>query len=377
MPTAAAPTADDYTSGFDAQLNLLRQRLAAVPTSNYSPEQIGQRQAANERDYQLGLLGMLSGDPGLQGVGGMVYKQAIAGRTPHVTEKGMYDPITGAFTLNPQAQQEAIQAAMDRVQVAKAQAQREWLDNRQKAQERADQAQQQRDFMAGQHALTRAMATDREPLVQVLDPATGQPVYVLRSNAVGMTPAPTGGGQPSESERKAASLLQRLQFSQQQVQDVLAQHPEATMPSRSAETVRGLPLVGETAANVASSAARQQVDAAQLDMLDAALTLGTGAAYTKEQLRGYQRSYFPQIGDEPATIAAKNARLQNIVDAARIAAGRAAPQGAQAAQGSQPGAPQVFKQALGAGGGAGAVGGAAPQGQQPPAQQQQRFRVDF
>jgi hypothetical protein len=66
------------------------------------------------------------------------------------------------------------------------------------------------------------------------------------------------------------------------------------------------------------------VEAAQLDMLDAALTLGTGAAYTREQLEGYRQAYFPAYGDEPGTVADKQARLKNVISAANIAAGKAA-----------------------------------------------------
>jgi len=73
----------------------------------------------------------------------------------------------------------------------------------------------------------------------------------------------------------------------------------------------------DTAANIATPENRQKVEAAQLDILDAALTLGTGAAYTKEQLEGYRKSYFPQLGDKPETIRDKQDRLNNILEAAK------------------------------------------------------------
>ena len=59
-------------------------------------------------------------------------------------------------------------------------------------------------------------------------------------------------------------------------------------------------LVSEPLANSITGDERQRVESAQLDILDAALTLGTGAAYTREQLQGYRKSYFPQIGDGAA-----------------------------------------------------------------------------
>lgn len=123
-------------------------------------------------------------------------------------------------------------------------------------------------------------------------------------------------------ERKAATLLQRLDFSGKQLAAAVQGNPGAAKPELGASVLRGVGL--EMAANSVTGTQRQQVDAAQLDMLDAALTLATGAAYTKEQLEGHRKSYFPQIGDDPATVKDKQDRLQNVIQAARIAAGRAA-----------------------------------------------------
>lgn len=136
----------------------------------------------------------------------------------------------------------------------------------------------------------------------------------------------------TEGERKAATLLKRLEGSQSQLAAALNDDPNAAKPGLVAN---GLRMVGaEALANTAAtSPARQRVDAAQLDILDAALTLGTGAAYTREQLEGYRKSYFPQIGDDAATISDKQARLNNVIEAAKIAAGRAA--GKATAQPSQ------------------------------------------
>lgn len=154
----------------------------------------------------------------------------------------------------------------------------------------------------------------------LIDPRTGT------ARAVTMDGAPIGGKahDASEGERKAASLLTRLRGSQRQLQAAIDGAPAATKPEWGAETLRNIPWVGgDTPANLVTSSARQRVEAAQLDMLDAALTLGTGAAYTKEQLRGYAKSYFPQIGDDDATVADKQQRLNNVIQAAEIAAGRA------------------------------------------------------
>ena len=124
-------------------------------------------------------------------------------------------------------------------------------------------------------------------------------------------------------ERKAATLLQRLEGSQRQLQAAVTTNPGAAKPDLLASGIRALSPKGEAIANSITGTQRQQVDAAQLDILDAALTLATGAAYTREQLEGHRKSYFPQIGDDPPTVKDKQDRLNNVIKAARIAAGRA------------------------------------------------------
>jgi hypothetical protein len=132
---------------------------------------------------------------------------------------------------------------------------------------------------------------------------------------------PAKEGAATEGERKAATLLQRLQFSESQLTEALVNNPNAAKPGvfSSAVAMLSTPL-----ANSLTPEARQRVQSAQLDILDAALTLGTGAAYTREQLEGYREAYFPQIGDKPNQIKDKQARLNNVISAAKIAAGKAA-----------------------------------------------------
>lgn len=132
--------------------------------------------------------------------------------------------------------------------------------------------------------------------------------------------AATGGVEATEAERTAAFLATRVADSVAQ----LTKSPESR-PSFATETVRKLPIFGQMAANTMTAADRQVVETNQLDLLDAALTLGTGAAYTKEQLEGYRQTYFPQIGDQPETIAEKQRKLNVILQAARVKAGSAAP----------------------------------------------------
>jgi hypothetical protein len=210
-----------------------------------------------------------------------------------------------------------------------------------------------------QHAPAASIVNYGSPVpVQLPDGTTG---YVQPSNRGGpaapmLTPdgkplvKPAGTEKdPAGEERKAATLLQRLRGSQAQLTTALQGSASAAKPSVLTEATRR--VAGDTAANLVTPQARQRVEAAQLDMLDAALTLATGAAYTKEQLEGHRRSYFPQIGDDAATVADKQARLQNVISAAEIAAGRAAskvPKFAEpASAASTPGAVRRFNPATG------------------------------
>jgi hypothetical protein len=166
--------------------------------------------------------------------------------------------------------------------------------------------------------------------VQTINTADG-PMILNPDGTVRPITGPTGeqikGVKPettSEGERKAGTLLTRLRGSQAQLAEVLSKNPNAASPNVVGQALSSVGM--ESAGNLVTSSDRQRVNAAQLDLLDAALTLGTGAAYTREQLEGYRKSFFPQIGDSPATIKDKQDRLNNVIKSAEVAAGRAEPQ---------------------------------------------------
>jgi hypothetical protein len=132
---------------------------------------------------------------------------------------------------------------------------------------------------------------------------------------------------PSESERTAGYLTTRLKNSLQQYQIAIGQTPKAAMPNMMGEIIKGVTR-SDYLKNLATPESRQRVEAAQLDMLDAALTMATGAAYTREQLESTRRTLFPELGDKPATIRDKAKRLDDLLkEAAMTKAGRAAPKG--------------------------------------------------
>jgi hypothetical protein len=115
------------------------------------------------------------------------------------------------------------------------------------------------------------------------------------------------GGKATEGERKAATLLSRMQLAQTQMTD----QGEKGMPGFLTSMTPRVGLPEE----------RKRTEDAQLDFLDAALTLATGAAYTEFQLKSAMQAYFPKFGDDATTIAEKELRRQNLMEAARISAG--------------------------------------------------------
>jgi len=135
------------------------------------------------------------------------------------------------------------------------------------------------------------------------------------------------GGKPTEAQQKAATLVTRIAGGFQDIQGVVERNKEAQAPGL-VETVRGgLSPVGVLAPITRGMAGpdRRAVYDAQRDMLDALLTLGTGAAYSPEQLQAEMGGYFPQYGDTQDEIDMKNNRLERLLEAAKENAGPLAP----------------------------------------------------
>lgn len=128
----------------------------------------------------------------------------------------------------------------------------------------------------------------------------------------------------TEDQSKSAGYALRMERALDSITQSASKDPKANRPGFG---VAALDMLPDAAGNYLKSPERQNIEAAQLDALDAALTLNTGAAYTKEQLFGLRKSYFPQPGDDESTVAAKQERLQGLIETARIRARNAYPSG--------------------------------------------------
>ena len=130
---------------------------------------------------------------------------------------------------------------------------------------------------------------------------------------------------PSAEERKAGFMANILDKNILQMQTALGVDPSAVKPNVPASIVEAVTGPNLLSRSITPSQ-RQIIEDSQLDVLDAALTLRTGAAYTKEQLSGMRNTYFPKLGDTTAAINAKKQRLESLLSGAYIASGRATPQ---------------------------------------------------
>ena len=127
----------------------------------------------------------------------------------------------------------------------------------------------------------------------------------------------------TEAQAKVGTLLTRIQGGFADITGVTARNPSAQEPGYIESIRGGLDPSGIMAAPVRALAGadRRIVADAQRDVLDALLTLGTGAAYNREQLEGQMASYFPSYGDTQDEIKVKNNRLQRLIASARAQAG--------------------------------------------------------
>jgi hypothetical protein len=148
---------------------------------------------------------------------------------------------------------------------------------------------------------------------------------------------------PSGEERKAGFMSTILDRNILQMQNALGVDPKAVKPNVPASIVEAITGPNLLSRNM-KPAQRQIVEDSQLDVLDAALTLRTGAAYTREQLNAMRETYFPVLGDKPPAVAAKKQRLESLLEGAYIAAGRATPPRVSESPPAIPTAPSAREQ---------------------------------
>jgi hypothetical protein len=144
----------------------------------------------------------------------------------------------------------------------------------------------------------------------------------VRTKGLAPSAASAKVSEPTEGERKDAYNLQRIVNAAQTIKGATSTDPKAVSPGFMEAAVGMLPFT-EGVKYRAQSPQRQVVDTAQTDLVDAFLTLATGAAYTAEQLQGQREALLPRYGESKESIAAKKQRVRALAEAAKVRAGRA------------------------------------------------------
>lgn len=125
----------------------------------------------------------------------------------------------------------------------------------------------------------------------------------------------------SVSEQQASYNIARVLNAADEIGNITKKDPKALAPGALEAAAKAIGAEGT--ANTMRSTNRQIVNGAQRDALDALLYLATGAAYNKEQLQGAFEAYIPSYTDDKGTRDAKQARMTNLIQDAKVRAGKA------------------------------------------------------
>lgn len=126
------------------------------------------------------------------------------------------------------------------------------------------------------------------------------------------------GKEISAQEAKTAFLSSRIFNAATEISDVTTKNPDFFKKGMWEAAFGGGAL-----SNFVNPAERQIVSSAIGEITDAALTLGTGAAYTKEQIQQKKRFYEPAFTDKPETVQIKKTRFKQLMMDTKKQAGEA------------------------------------------------------
>jgi hypothetical protein len=136
------------------------------------------------------------------------------------------------------------------------------------------------------------------------------------------------GGKPTESEQKAAGFSQRMELSNQLINDLenkiiaQGQEPNKMLPTATSQAIGSVPFVGDYARTKFTSTEQQQYRQAQENWVRANLRKESGAVIGADEMNAEIKTYFPQPGEMPEVVAQKNIARQVTQEAMKTAAGK-------------------------------------------------------
>jgi hypothetical protein len=122
---------------------------------------------------------------------------------------------------------------------------------------------------------------------------------------------------PTEGERKAGGMYERMEAAEQTIGKLVGEGASNLSLVESGLKNAGVPE------GYALGAESQQVLQAQRDWVRAKLRLESGAVIGDEEMREEIKTYFPQPGEDPATVAQKKQSRQQAMEQVRTQGGRA------------------------------------------------------
>jgi hypothetical protein len=135
------------------------------------------------------------------------------------------------------------------------------------------------------------------------------------------------GKKPTEAEQKAAGFSQRMELSNQLINDLenkiiaKGEDPNKMFPTATSQAIGGIPFVGDYARTKFTSTEQQQYRQAQENWVRANLRKESGAVIGAEEMNAEIKTYFPQPGESTETIAQKQLARQVTQEAMKTAAG--------------------------------------------------------
>jgi hypothetical protein len=159
-----------------------------------------------------------------------------------------------------------------------------------------------------------------------------EPLAKMEESYVAKSEKAVEGKKPTEGERNAAGFAQRMEFSEQKINEIVGKlakkelagekvdSPYATSGTQFAGSI---PFIGDWARNKVSSSDQQLYRQAQENWVRANLRKESGAAIGKDEMDSEIKTYFPQPNDDAATRAQKAVARQVTMDSMKKAAGNA------------------------------------------------------
>jgi hypothetical protein len=135
------------------------------------------------------------------------------------------------------------------------------------------------------------------------------------------------GKKPTEAEQKAAGFSQRMELSNQLINDLegkliaKGEDPNVMFPTVTSQAIGSIPFVGDYARTKFTSSEQQQYRQAQENWVRANLRKESGAVIGAEEKNAEIKTYFPQPGKSTETIAQKQIARQVTQEAMKTAAG--------------------------------------------------------